>query len=154
MTEQPTANDDHAVDDATLRRFADRDRPPAPWVYPVAGIGLGGAVALAGILPLLWGFGLVALAVAAGLGYDRWLARSQGLPPLRELPSVVRRGQATLVMGAAAVVMVPLVIAGVLGWVSLPAATAVAGVGIAVVLGVGGPIVDRRARSNARELLR
>lgn len=127
--------------------------PPAPWVYPVAGIGLGGSVALAGVLPRLWGVGLFALAVAAGLGYDRWLARSQGPPTLRELPPVARRGQAALVIGAAAVVLVPLVIAGVLGWVSIPAATAVAGVGIAVVLGVGGPIVDRRARSNARELL-
>lgn len=138
----------------TLERYADPDRPPAPWMFPLAGIAAGTAIALVGILPGLWGLGVVLLVGAAGLGFDGWLARRHGLPRLYQLPPEVRQGQVVLIVGIPVVVFAPLLLAGALEWVSTEVGAVVAGVAVAVVVGVGGPITDRRARANARELLR
>ena len=74
---QPAVGDDTAM----LSHYADRARPPARWLYPVAGVVIGGAVALLGVVPVPFGVGLVALAVAAGLGVDVWLSRGHRVPP-------------------------------------------------------------------------
>ena len=150
-------NDAPATDGAevdTLERYGHRDRPPAPWVYPVVGLGLGGAVALAPFLPYLWAIGIGALAVAAALGVDGWLAHLHGLPSLRQLPASIRREQQALIVGTGAVAVVALVLAGLLDVVSTWVGFILAGAVLAVGIGIGGPIVDRRARARARELLR
>jgi hypothetical protein len=68
-----------------LERYADRSRPPAPWVYVVTGIVLGVAIALFGVLPGAWGALLVAVVAAAGVGHDRWLVQRHGVPKLSDL---------------------------------------------------------------------
>jgi hypothetical protein len=141
-------------DTAVLSRYADRDRPPARWLYPVAGVVLGGAVALIGVLPAPWGAALVALAAAAGLGVDVWLSRRHGIPQLRQLPASVRREQIGLIVATGVAALAMPLLAGFLDGLTVPAAFLLAGVVLALGLGVWGPIVDRRARRRARELLR
>ena len=154
MTDQDQRPNRTEVSSDVIERYADPDRPPAPWMFPVTGVAAGAAVALVWILPGLWGLGVVLLVGAAGLGVDGWLARHYGLPRLYQLPPEVRRGQVVLAVGVPVAVLVPLLLAGALAWVSTEVGAVVAGVAVAVLVGVGGPITDRRARANARELLR
>lgn len=154
MADQNDVSATDGVEVDTLERYGDRDRPPAPWVYPVVGLGLGGAVALAPFLPSPWAIGVGALAVAAALGVDGRLAHRDGLPRLRQLPAPIRREQQALIVGTGAVAVVALVLAGLLDGVSTRVAFILAGAVLAVGLGIGGPIVDRRARARARELVR
>ena len=154
MTDQDQRRNRTEVSSDVLERYADPDRPPAPWMFPLAGVAAGAAVALVWILPGLWGLGVILLVGAAGLGFDGWLARRHGVPRLYQLPAEVRQGQVVLAVGIPVAVLSPLVLAGALEWVSTEVGAVVAGVAVAVVVGVGGPITDRRARANARELLR
>ena len=154
MTDQDQRRNRTEVSRDVLERYADPDRPPAPWMYPLAGIAAGTAIALVGILSGLWGLGVVLLVGAAGLGFDGWLAGRYGLPRLHQLPPEVRQGQVVLIVGIPVAVLAPVLLAGALAWVSTEVGALVAGVAVAVLVGVGGPITDRRARANARELLR
>lgn len=143
--------------DATLdelERYVDPDRPPAPWTYPLVGVAAGLTVVLVWVLPGLWGLGVALLAGAAGLGYDARLRQRHRLPRLWQLPPSVRRGQLLLAASIPVLVLSPLLFGGFLPGVSETIGAIVAGVAVAVVIGVGGPITDRRARANARELLR
>ena len=148
----------HAPEDADsavrrLQRYADRSRPPAPWVYVVTGVVLGVAISLFGILPGIWAALLVAVVAAAGVGYDRWLLQHHGVPKLRDLPAAVRREQQALIIVAAVVGSGPLLLTSLVAGLDLIAGAATSGLAVAVLLGIGGPILDRRARCTAAELL-
>lgn len=148
-TDSPAVGDDTGM----LSHYADRNRPPARWLYPVAGVVIGGAVALLGVVPVPFGVGLVALAVAAGLGVDVWLSRRHRVPPLRQLPASVRREQIALIVAMGVVAFAAPVLAGLVDGLTLRSAFILAGVVLALGLGLGGPVVDQRARRRAREYL-
>lgn len=136
-----------------LERYADRSRPPAPWMYVVTGVVLGVAITLFGVLPSGWGALLVAVVAAAGVGHDRWLLHRHGVPKLWDLPVPVRREQQTLIIVAAVVGLGPLLLSPLVAGFNLSAGAAVSGVAVALILAIGGPFVDRRARRTAAELL-
>lgn len=135
-----------------LERYADRSRPPTPRVYAVTGVALGVAIALFGILPGAWGAMVVAVVAAIGVGYDRWLLRRHDIPSFRHLPASLRREQQALV-AAAVVGLAPLLLTPVVTALELQAGAITSGIVVGLLLAIGGPIVDRRARASAADLL-
>lgn len=65
----------------------------------------------------------------------------------------MRQEQAALIIASTIAAVLPLLLTQLVGAFSLTTGAATAGICVAILLGVGGPIVDRRARAAAAELL-
>lgn len=134
---------------ARLERAADRDRPPAPWLYLAHGLLLGLALATWPLGPVIFA-GAVAAVIAVILVVEHRLHHRHGVPRGDHLPAEVRRPFVVWMILLVVVVSVPVSLAPTTGSEAPALVAAVLG---AVVAGVGGPLADRSMRRAAARAL-